>query len=155
MDFGNYCMVERNIVERICQTSFIHFPAYLLKQKASRTFIRFDRKKRIDGTSKMGMKGLLIHAFKSLIEFSEDLLMMFLKLFVIIIIMLVCMLGYLVYSKFIAKTAILGWFSTLSIGLLNLAMICLGFFVLGILMLNLIHQQNNRTQKHIYRVIKK
>ena len=79
MDYGNYCMIEREIVDRISHTSFIHFPAYLLKQKASRTSIRYNRKKRIDGKSKMGMQGLLIHAFKSLLEFGEDLLMLFFK----------------------------------------------------------------------------
>ena len=154
MDYGNYCMIEREIVDRISHTSFIHFPAYLLKQKASRTSIRYNRKKRIDGKSKMGMQGLLIHAFKSLLEFGEDLLMLFLKLFLLILIVLVFLFGNLLYQKFIAKTAILGWFSTLTIGLMNLAVLCLGFFILGILLLNLIHQQNNRTQKSIYRIIK-
>jgi glycosyltransferase involved in cell wall biosynthesis len=155
MDFGNYCMIEKNIIDRVAHTSFIHFPAYLLKQKASRTFIRYNRQKRIDGKSKMGMQGLLIHAFKSLIEFGEDLLMMFLKLFLVIMVVLVFLLGYSFYSKFISKRAIVGWFSTLTVELVNLAMLCFGFFILGILMLNLMHQQNNRTQRSIYRIIKR
>lgn len=155
MDYGNYCMIERNIVDRIAHTSFIHLPAYLLKQKASRTYIRYNRQKRIDGRSKMGLQGLLIHAFKSLIEFGEDLLMMFLKLFLIIMVILAGVMGYSMYHKFISGKAIAGWFSTLTLGLVNLAMICFGFFILGILLLNLMHQQNNRTQKSIYRIIKR
>jgi glycosyltransferase involved in cell wall biosynthesis len=57
IDFGNYCMISREMVERISHTSFVHFPAYLLKQKASRTSVRYDRGKRIEGKSKMGYKG--------------------------------------------------------------------------------------------------
>ncbi len=154
MDYGNYCMIDRDMVNRISYTSFIHLPAYLLKQKATKTSIQNNRQKRISGKSKMGMQGLLIHAFKSLIEFGEDLLMMFLKLFLAISVLLLLLLGNIFYQKFIAKTAILGWFSTLTIGLLNLGMICFGFFIIGILILNLIHQQNNRTQKNIYSIIK-
>jgi glycosyltransferase involved in cell wall biosynthesis len=154
MDYGNYCMIGKEIVERILYTSFIHLPAYLLKQKASKTFIQFDRQKRIGGKSKMSLQSLLIHGFKSLIEFGDELMMLFLKLFVIILIILVFMLADVFYQKFIARTAILGWFSTLTIGLMNLGMLCFGFFILGILLLNLIHQQNNKAQHHIYKIIK-
>ena len=155
MDYGNYCMISRTIVDRIAHTSFIHLPAYLLKQKTTRTSIRYNRKKRMDGKSRMGLKGLLFHAFKSLIEFGEDLLMMFLKLFGLIMILLAGLMGFLLYHKFITGKAIAGWFSSLTLGLVNLAMICIGFFILGILMLNLMHQQNNRTQKSIYRLVRR
>jgi hypothetical protein len=148
-------MIDRKVMERIPYTSFIHFPAYLLKQKVSRTSIQFNRRKRIRGASKMNTHSLLIHAFRSLVEFAEDLLMVFLKLFVVILVFLAVLLVYLLYSKFIAKTAILGWFSTVTIGLMNLAMISLGFFIIGILLLNLLHQQNNRNQKAIYRLVEK
>ncbi len=150
MDYGNYCMISRSIVDRIAFTGFIHLPAYLLKQKDPRTFITFDRGKRIQGESKLGVKGLLIHAFKSFIEFGEDLLLLFLKLFVVICGFLLVVFLDLLYQKFIARTAILGWFSTLAMEMLILAGMCLGFFILGILLLNLIHQQNNRDQQTIY-----
>jgi glycosyltransferase involved in cell wall biosynthesis len=153
MDYGNYCMISRTIVDRISYTGFIHFPAYLLKQKDEKTYITFNRGKRIQGESKLGMKGLLIHAFKSFIEFGEDLLLLFLKLFLLICVFLLGILLDLLYQKFIAKTAILGWFSTLAMEMLILALMCLGFFILGILLLNLIHQQNNRDQQSIYTLI--
>jgi hypothetical protein len=73
MNYGNFCMVNKTILERITAAPFIHFPAYLLKQKASRTHVVFDRGKRIQGESKMGVSGLLIHSFKSFIELGEDL----------------------------------------------------------------------------------
>jgi len=66
-------MINKSILERITFTAFIHFPAYLLKQKATKTYLLFDRGKRIEGKSKMGLQGLLIHSFKSFVEFGEDL----------------------------------------------------------------------------------
>jgi polyisoprenyl-phosphate glycosyltransferase len=147
MNYGNYCMINKKIIERIVFTPFIHFPAYLLRQKASRAYLRFDRGKRIEGESKMGLYGLLMHSFKSFIEFGEDLLMLFLKTFVIIIVVLVVLLIDVLYQKLIVQTAILGWTSTLILGLFNIAILCIGFFVIGILLLNLIHQQNNKPQK--------
>ena len=150
MDYGNYCMIDRKIVERIAHTSYIHFPAYLLKQKASRGNVLFDREKRIEGKSKMGLNGLVVHAFKSFIEFGEDLLLIFLKLFIIILIVLIFLAANIFYQKFIAGTAILGWFSTLMLGLVTLAILCLGFFIIGILLLNLIHQQNTQNRKDVY-----
>jgi len=155
IDFGNYCMVSSSIIERISHTSFVHFPAYLLKQKAKSTKIIFNRQKRIDGKSKMGYKGLLLHAFKSMIEFGEDLLLLFLKLFVVLIILFFISLADILYQKFISHTAILGWFSTLSISLVILAVVCIGFFIMGVLLLNLLHQQNTQSYKQIYTLIKK
>jgi hypothetical protein len=91
-----------------------------------------------------------VHAFKSFIEFGEDLLLLFLKLFIVIMIVLVFLAGNIFYQKFITGTAILGWFSTLMLGLVTLAILCLGFFITGILLLNLIHQQNSQNSKDVY-----
>lgn len=153
IDFGNYCMISREMVERISLTSFVHFPAYLLKQKASRTSIRYDRGKRIEGKSKMGYKGLFLHAFKSMIEFAEDLLLLFFRLFVINIFLFIALMINVIYQKFIAHTAILGWFSTLAVSLIILAVLSIGFFITGVLLLNLMHQQNSKSYREIYTVV--
>jgi polyisoprenyl-phosphate glycosyltransferase len=155
IDFGNYCLINKNIVDRIIHTSFVHLPAYLLKQKASTTFITYNRSKRIDGRSKMGYKGLLLHAFKSMIEFAEDLLLLFFRLFVILVIVFLIIFFNIIYQKFITHTAIPGWFSTLAISLIILGVLCMGFFITGILLLNLMHQQNTKSSKEIYSVIPK
>lgn len=155
IDFGNYCLINKTIVDRIKHTSFIHLPAYLLKQKATTTSITYNRGKRIDGQSKMGYKGLLLHAFKSMIEFAEDLLLLFFRLFVVLMIIFAGVLGNIVYQKFVTHTAIPGWFSTLAISLIILAVLCMGFFITGILLLNLMHQQNIKSFKEIYSVIQK
>jgi hypothetical protein len=154
MDFGNYCMISKNVLERVCYTSFVHFPAYLLKQRVSKEQVVWDRARRLDGKSKMSFTGLFFHAFKSFIEFGEDLLMLFIKMFVIIMCGMLVLLGNIVYQKFFADTAILGWASSLGMGLLTLAVICIGFFILGILLLNLIHQQNRKNYNEIFNVIK-
>lgn len=153
IDFGNYCMISRDMLERIRHTSFVHLPAYLLKQKASTTSIRYDRSKRIDGHSKMGYKGLFLHAFKSMIEFAEDLLLLFFRLFIINIVLFIALMINIIYQKFIAHTAILGWFSTLAVSLIILAVLSIGFFITGVLLLNLIHQQNSKSYQEIYTVI--
>lgn len=154
IDFGNYCLIDAAIVDRVKHTSFIHFPAYLLKQKASRASILYNRGKRIDGKSKMGYKGLLLHAFRSMIEFAEDLLLLFFKMFIAILLLFGVMFANILYQKFISQTAIPGWFSTLSISLVILGVLCMGFFILGILLLNLMHQQNIRSFKEIYTLVK-
>jgi glycosyltransferase involved in cell wall biosynthesis len=152
MNYGNYCMLSKSAVEKIRHTSFIHLPAYLLKLRGSRASIMHDRSSRMDGKSRMGYKELLLHAFKSFVEFGNDLLLWFLRLFFIVFTGLAAITINLFYQKFISHTAIPGWFSTLFIGLLNLAMLCIGFFVLGILLINLMHHRNNSVHP-IYRII--
>jgi glycosyltransferase involved in cell wall biosynthesis len=153
LHYGNFCMLSKNIVERLRLTSFIHLPAYLLKLKVKRTFVTFNRSKRIDGKSKMGYKNLLLHAFKSFVEFGDDLLLWFLRLFGIIILLLTGVGTNLLYQKFISHTAIPGWFSTIAMGLINICVLCIGFFVLGTLLINLMHNQNKSNQR-IFKIIK-
>ena len=97
----------------------------------------------------MGFKKLFYHAFKSFVEYGEDMLMLFFKGFIIIMAVLLAAIGNVVYQKFIAHTAILGWTSVVIIGLVNLAVICIGFFVLGILLINL-NNQNPNSKVPIY-----
>ena len=146
LNFGNYCMINKKILETTCHTSYIHFAAHLSKQKAKSIHIVYDRLKRIDGKSKMNMTSLVHHAFKSFIEYAEDLLMIFLKIFLLILFFFLFLGGIVLYKKFFTNEAILGWASTMMLGLLNIAIVCLGFFVLGILLLNMISRrsQSNR-----------
>ena len=66
-----------------------------------------------------------------MIEFGKiPLLFAFLKLFVVLIILFFISLADILYQKFISHTAILGWFSTLSISLVILAVVCIGFFIM-------------------------
>lgn len=150
MNFGNYCLISRKILESAVFQSFTHFAAFLSKQKGSRASFVAEREKRLDGSSKMSFKNLLSHAFKSFVEYGEDLLLVFLKSFILIMILFVLAISNVIYQKFVANTAILGWTSVVAIGLLNMAILSIGFFVLGILLLNITHQRNNLSKMPIY-----
>lgn len=154
MNFGNYSLFNRRILETALYNNFHHFAAFLSKQKGSRQYIVYARDKRIDGKSKMNFKSLVHHAFKSLVEYGEDLLMIFLKFFMLIMILFVVSISNILYQKFWAHTAILGWASTTAIGLLNMAIISIGFFILGILLVNLNNKRNIYNNQSIFEEIK-
>ena len=135
-------MINKKVLESTCHTSYIHFAAHLSKQRVSSTQIVYDRLKRIDGSSKMNMTSLVHHGFKSFIEYADDLLMVFLKIFLFIILVFLGVASVVLYKKFFTHEAILGWASTMMLGLFNIGIACLGFFVLGILMLNMISRRN-------------
>ncbi|MDB5264107.1 MAG: family 2 glycosyl transferase, partial [Adhaeribacter sp.] len=123
--------------------------AYLSKQRVETKKLVYNRRKRLDGSSKMNLTSLVHHAFKSFVEYAEDFLMMFLKLFILITIAIMGLIGVVLYKKFISHQAVLGWASTLSVSLFNTALICLGFFIIGILLLN-ISTKNRTSNSEIY-----
>jgi glycosyltransferase involved in cell wall biosynthesis len=142
LNFGNFCMITKRVLETSCYTSFIHFAAHLSKQKVRSTSITYNRLKRIDGKSKMNLTSLIHHAFKSFVEYAEELLMVFLRIFMVIILAFIVLISVVLYKKFFTDEAILGWASTMTVGLFTIALICIGFFVIGILLLNMISQKN-------------
>ena len=154
MKIGNYSMINRKIMLSLVDSSFIHFAANLSKLKARSTHIVVDRRKRIHGKSKMNLESLVFHAFKSFVVYAEDLLMLFLKLFVVLIIVLFFFILYVIYQKLFTDKAILGWASQMTAALFNTALISMGFFVLGVILLNIL-QKNDFRQKEIYRVLDK
>ena len=153
MNFGNYCMINRQILNAAVHTSFIHFAAYLSKVKANHAYIVHDRQKRIGGHSKMNAGSLIGHAFKSLTEYAENLLMIFLKLFIVLATGFSILILYILYQKLFTDNAILGWASTMSVGLFNTALIAIGFYVIGILLLNIAHHRNQSSKAPVYRLI--
>jgi glycosyltransferase involved in cell wall biosynthesis len=153
MNFGNYCLINRKVIENVRHSSFVHFAAYLSKLRFKKNKIVINRGKRLHGESKMNLSGLVHHAFKSFIEYSESLLMVFLKLFIAVGLLFVICISYVVYQKLFTDNAILGWASVLSVGLLNMAIICIGFFVMGILVSNLLHKNNLKSTVH-FNIIK-
>lgn len=152
MNFGNYCMVGRKALTTIIESDYVHFAAFLQNQRLSRSYIQSDRGKRIDGKSKMNFEKLIYHAFMSLVENAQSLLMIFFKLFVVLSVVLVFILGYIIYHKVFSGKAILGWASTLSIGLVNLALVSFGFFVLGLLLLNIFKRHTHSPEEKIYTI---
>lgn len=143
MNFGNYAMISRKALLISVHTSFIHFAAHLSKLKLSKTAITFNRKQRIDGKSKMNLLSLIHHAFKSMVEYAEELVTVFLKLFLLIGVGFLVLIFFVLYKKLFTEEAVLGWASTLSATLFNMLLICLGFFVIGILLMNLMSKRSN------------
>lgn len=141
LNFGNFCMITKRVLETSCHTSFIHFAAHLSKQKVTSTNIVYNRLRRLDGKSKMNLTSLIHHAFKSFAEYAEELLMVFLRIFLIIILAFFGFIGVVFYKKLFTQEAIMGWASTMTVGLFTTALLCIGFFVLGILLLNLISKR--------------
>jgi glycosyltransferase involved in cell wall biosynthesis len=146
INFGNYSMISKNVLNSIAEKNFFHYSAFLSKHKFKIENIKFDRNKRIDGKSKMGYKNLLLHAIKSLIEYYEDLIIFQIKVFVLILMFFSGILGYVIYSKYIAHTAILGWPSSLLIGLINGLLIIFSSIVLSSLIMTV---KNNLDQNNI------
>lgn len=155
MKFGNYCMINRSLLEKTLHSSFIHLAAFLHKQNVKKTHFVFDREKRIEGKSKMKFNSLVYYAFSSLTEYAEDMLMFFLKFFVIIMMFFCGSIMYILYHKLVTHKALLGWSSVLSISLLNTALITVGIFILGFLVLSYRYKQNDAFKQNHYEVIKK
>lgn len=144
MNFGNYCLLNQRVLTAVAHTSFVHFAAHLSKQKGNHEYVVFNRRKRLKGVSKMSTTRLIHHAFKSFAEYAEELLMMFLKVFVVLGAALAVLILYVLYKKFFTDSAILGWTSTVLIGLFNGALISIGFFIIGILLLNIANKKNDK-----------
>jgi polyisoprenyl-phosphate glycosyltransferase len=154
MNFGNYCLVSDKVISVTSSRTFIHFASFLSKLQFPAVAITYDRRKRLGGDSKMNLASLVHHAFRSFIEYAQALLMIFLKLFVFLFVFLIITVGYIVYLKLFTDRAILGWASTFGIGLLTSALVCIGFFVIGVLLLNLSQDRATLKPVAVYRVAK-
>ncbi len=134
ISFGNYSMIDRRVLQAVLDRGFTHYAAFLSKQKARVAMIVSDRRARIDGRSKMGFKSLSIHAFRSLIEYSEEVLALFLKAFFLLAVLSLITIGVILWLKAFTLKAIPGWASILGVSLLNCTLLCLGFFATGLLL---------------------
>lgn len=146
INFGNYSLLSPRVIKSISKKHFFHYSAFLSKQKFDIKKINYNRQKRIDGSSKMAFKNLLFHALKSFIEYAEEVVFFQLKIFVGIFLILTSTAIYILYAKFIAKNAIIGWSSTLLVGLLNSLLIMLSSIIISTLLLsikNTLDQKNN------------
>ena len=69
MNYGNFCMINRKILETATDARFTHFPAFLAKQKVNKKYVASPRSNRLGGSSKMGFVKLTKHALRSFIEY--------------------------------------------------------------------------------------
>ena len=92
-----------------------------------------------------------MHAFRSLIEYSEEVLAFFMKGFLYLSIVFLLSILTIVGIKLFTEAAIPGWASILSMSLFNSMLLCLGFFAIGLLLANNAHRQE-RVGRHLYRL---
>ena len=132
INFGNYTMISETILDRIYLQNYVHYSAFLSKQNAIKELVVFDRESRIEGESKMKLSALIIHGIQSFIEYSEELLVFFIKVLLVLIALFIMYGGYSFYSKFIAGNAIPGWTSIILMTMINAILIIAGTIVLGL-----------------------
>ena len=152
ISFGNYSMIDRRMLEAVIDRSFVHYAAFLSRQHAPAHLIVRDRRPRLDGDSKMSFRSLSIHAFRSLIEYSEELVSLFLRGFIYLAIIFLLLFVTIIGIKLFTPYAIPGWASVLSVSLFNALLICLGFFSIGLLLVNTA-QRRERTGRHLYKAV--
>jgi glycosyltransferase involved in cell wall biosynthesis len=149
--FGNFCMINRKILKQAVNQGFVHFPAFLSKFEQRKQYLHADRQKREAGKSKMRFFDLLDHAIKSFIQYSEKLLTLCLWIFIVLALALVVFAGYVLYEKLFTDKAILGWASTIILGLFNGSLITLSTFVIGTQLLKNAHSRNLKFTAHVVR----
>ena len=141
IDYGNFSLIKPQLAAAAVNNSFVHLGAFLNNQKGTKHKVKWDRMKRINGNSKMNFKNLFYHGINSLTENAQNLLFLFIKLSILIFFLILILIGIILYKKYIVSVAVLGWSSTLLINLTNSLLICIGFFVIGSLQLNLLNKQ--------------
>jgi len=134
INFGNYSMIDRAVLGAVLDRSFVHYAAFLSKQNATTATVRSNRRPRLGGSSKMGIDDLGLHAFRSLVEYSDRLLMLLLKLFLYLSVVFLLSVLTIVGIKVFTDLAIPGWASNLSATMFNSLLVCIGFFVIGLLL---------------------
>ena len=152
ISFGNYSMINRRVLEAVVDRSFVHYAAFLSKQRVPARIIVRDRRPRTAGGTKMGFRSLSLHAFRSLIEYGEELVSIFLRGFIYLAVIFLLLFITILCIKLFTPYAIPGWASLLSISLFNSLLICLGFFSIGLLLVNTA-QRRERSGRHLYKVI--
>lgn len=150
INFGNYSMINTKVLSSIADKNFFHYSASLSKQNFTIKKIKYNRNKRLSGSSKMNYKGLMIHGLKSFIEYNEELIYFQVKVFSILLVFFLSLLSYVFYSKFISNTAFIGWSSTLLVNLINGMLIIFSSIILSTLLYTI---KNTLEQKNI--IVKK
>ncbi len=149
ISFGNYSMIDRRVLGAVLNRGFVHYAAFLSRQRATLRMIVRDRRPRLDGRSKMSYQSLSIHAFRSLIEYSEEVLSAFLSAFFVLALTSIGAIIAIIGTKLFTEKAIPGWASTLTVSLFNSTLLCLGFFAIGLLLANSL-QRRDRIGRPLY-----
>ena len=151
INYGNFSILSKKVLRHIANQSFLHYPTFLSKQNFSIQYFPYNRRQRIDGSSKMNTKSLIFHGLYSLIELGEEVLFFFIKILGVFFVLTFGMGIYIVLSKFVFNTAIQGWASSFGIGLVIICLIILCTIVLGLMLVSMKKQlKTNEVSCQVY-----
>ena len=137
LNVGNYSLISPKVLFSIHNQRFLHYAAFLSKQKFDIKKVRFDRKPRIDGKTKMNRKRLIFHGLSSMIEYSEEILFFLIRFFLLMFFFVLILGGYVLYSKFILNNAVLGWASSVGSSILIICFLIISTVIIGLLLLSI------------------
>jgi glycosyltransferase involved in cell wall biosynthesis len=135
ISFGNYMALTPFAVKRIAnmQDAGLHVAATVLSSRLRVKLLPLDRGARYAGKSKMNFVGLVLHGFKGLMVFAEDVLVR--VGIASALVALVTIIGAIIaFSLKLVGFATPGWFS-IALGILFLVFIQTGTLTLMMLML--------------------
>lgn len=135
ISFGNFMAMTKDAALRLVamQETSIHVAASVLASRLRLTLLPIDRGARYAGRSKMNFVGLVLHGFKGLMIFAEDVLVRvgIASAFIAVLSIVGCLIA--VGLKF-AGFSTPGWFS-IALGILVLMLLQTGALALMMLML--------------------
>lgn len=135
INFGNFTALKSHAVKRLVamQESSIHFAAAILASKLRVGSALLDRGSRYAGRSKMNFVGLVLHGFKGLMVFAEDVLVRVGIACALIAVLSVTGVLFAIVLKLLGFSTP-GWFSV-ALGILVLMLLQTGALALMTLML--------------------
>ena len=135
INFGNFVLLSHSAVTKLVNMKELrlHFAGSILLSRIPFEEVLIDRGKRYFGKSKLNLTSLILHGFRALMVFSEDVLVRVGVLCIIIATMSIMGGISAVLLKFIGY-ATPGWFS-IAVGILSLVFIQTATLTLTILML--------------------
>lgn len=135
INFGNFAWYSPLAVQRLSKMAelWIHIAATVLRSKLSVAYVPIDRGPRYDGQSKMNFVGLVLHGFRGLMVFAEDVLVRVGIFCGIVAVLAGFGVALAVFLKLIGLSSP-GWFSVI-VGMLLLIMFQTGILTLTSLLL--------------------
>lgn len=151
ISFGNFMALKYNAVKRVAsmQELGIHIAGTILSSKLRVELVSLDRGPRYAGQSKMNFVGLVLHGFKGLMIFAEDVLVRVGIASAIVAGLAVFASILAIFLKIIGFTTP-GWFSV-ALGILFLVFLQTGTMTLMMLMLTGV-VKNKGMEPHDYEV---
>ncbi len=126
ISFGNFMAMDKIAAKRLAASNetALHIAATVLNSKLSLNELPLDRGIRYAGKSKMNMVNLVLHGLRSIMVFSEEVIVRITLLCLVVAVLVFGGLVAIMIMKFIGAT-IPGWYSTGS-GLLMLLLFQIG-----------------------------